>query len=212
MVALLTGAQREVRDEGTEGGRGGTRRIVLPGGKAVYLRQYMRGGMVRHLIRDRYLLRPPRPIRELVVTEHARACGCPVPSVEAVCVEDAGIFYRGWIVTSAIEPASRLAVRFPAADKSVGDRLLRTAGAAIRSLHDAGVYHVDLNCDNLLVDDVGNIVIIDFDRAYISRPNIPLSSEKGLNRFWRSLAKHCRRRSTPLSPQRRRWLERGYRG
>src|SRR5689334_24362497 len=83
-------------------GRGGARRIALRGGKVVYVRKYLRGGFVRHFVRDLYLLRPPRPVLELVATETARAAGCRVPIVHAIAIEEKGPFYRGWIVTSAI--------------------------------------------------------------------------------------------------------------
>ena len=59
MAALLSGAERDRPAEGL--GRGGARRIVLAGGKAVYCRKYLRGGFARHLTYDLFLLRPDGP-------------------------------------------------------------------------------------------------------------------------------------------------------
>jgi tRNA A-37 threonylcarbamoyl transferase component Bud32 len=212
MVALLTGPERDaVADVPGGEGRGGARRVVLPGGKAVYLRKYLRGGLPRHFVKDLFLLRPPRPLRELVVTEAARAAGCPVPTVLAVCIEDAGPCYRGWIVTEAIDGARPLIDVYLEADAAEQGRLLAEAGRAIRSLHDAGVYHVDLTGHNVLVVGEGEIRIVDFDRALVGRPNLERRARRGLDRFWRSLRKLCRLAAVELPEERRRAIEEGYR-
>lgn len=214
MVGLLTGPVRDLGRAGearteTALGRGGTRRFVLPGGKAVYVRKYLRGGFVRHFARDRYLRRPPRPIRELVITEHARAAGCPVPTVLAACVEEAGLFYRGWLVTAAIEPAVTL---FRALDEAVDEQatvvLLEAAGRSARVLHAAGIYHPDLTGDNMLVRDDGSVSVVDLDRAFVGRPDSARLAGRGLDRLWRSLVKG---QAFDTADQRR-WLELGYRG
>jgi 3-deoxy-D-manno-octulosonic acid kinase len=191
-------------------GRGGARRMVLAGGKVVFVRKYLRGGFVRHFVRDLYLLRPPRPIRELLATETARAAGCRVPIVHAVAVEENGPFYRGWIVTSAIEGGGAYIDLFAAGDEADRRTLLAAAGSAIRDLHDAGVYHPDLNGHNLLVDADGEVAIIDFDRATMAAPQNHRLGEKGRDRFWRSLKKLTGQRGLPLDDGERRWLERGY--
>jgi len=211
MVALLEAARsRTLAGEAVGNGRGGTRQIALRGGKKVFVRKYLRGGMVRHVVRDLYLLRPARPIRELLATEQARASGCLVPIVHAVGVEEVGPFYRGWIVTSAIGGArafvDALAVAAPAERQS----LLACAGEAIRALHEAGVYHVDLNGHNLLVDDRGRVAVIDFDRAVLAAEGRYRLGEQGRDRLWRSLRKLSAQGGWPLEDDERRWLERGY--
>ncbi len=104
MVALLQEVPDDAAVAGVHGGRGGARRVVLADGDVVYLRKCLRGGLVRHLVRDIYLrtLGPPRPLRELLATETARAAGCRAPTVRAACVEKAGPFYRGWVITCAV--------------------------------------------------------------------------------------------------------------
>ena len=211
MEALLTQARAGASaGEEVASGRGGARRIVLRGGKVVFLRKYLRGGMVRHFVRDLYLLRPPRPIQELVATETARAAGCRVPIVHAVAVEESGPFYRGWIVTSAVEGGRSYIDVFAAADEAARGSLLAAAGSAMRDLHDAGVYHPDLNGHNLLVDADGEVAIIDFDRAQLAPPARHRLGEKGRDRFWRSLKKLTAARGLALGDDERRWLERGY--
>lgn len=211
MTALLEAARSgQAPGDEVASGRGGARRIVLGGGKIVYLRAYRRGGLVRHFLKDRFLLRPPRPLRELAATETARAAGCRVPIVHAVAVEELGLFYRGWIVTSAIDGARAYIDVLAEADEGGRAALLKAAGTAIRALHDAGVHHVDLTGHNLLVDEDGEVAVIDFDRAVLEKPVRHHLAEKGRDRFWRSLGKLTAGRGSALAESERRWLERGY--
>jgi tRNA A-37 threonylcarbamoyl transferase component Bud32 len=213
METLLAAARSGVPG-GTalEGGRGGARKLRLPGGKQVFLRKYLRGGFPSRFITDLFLLRPERPFRELVVTESARAAGCPVPTVLAVSVEDVGPFYRGWIVTEAIEPVRPLIDVWldpaAAADRS---ELLGRVGRAIRSLHDAGVYHVDLTGHNIIVRENGEPVILDFDRGFFAPAGMARHAQRGLDRLWRSMTKLSKKAGRPLDDEARRWLDRGYR-
>jgi hypothetical protein len=211
MTTLLDAARAGTAGgEEVSSGRGGARRLILRGGKVVFIRKYLRGGLMRHFVRDLYLLRPPRPVRELMATETARAAGCRVPIVHAVAVEESGPFYRGWIVTSAIEGARAYIDVFAAADEAARGVLLAAAGSAIRNLHDAGVYHPDLNGHNLLIDADGEVAVIDFDRAVLAAPDRYRLAEKGRDRFWRSLLKLTTARGFAIGEMERRWLERGY--
>jgi len=211
MVSLLAAA-RDGRSGGEHlaSGRGTVDRVRLPGGKCVFVRKYRRGGFARYFVSDLYLIRPERPFRELVVTETARAAGCPVPTVLAVAVEDVGPCYRGWIVTEAIDDVRPLIDAWLARDNADKPELLRRVGAAIRSLHDAGVYHVDLTGHNVIVRSDGRPVILDFDRGFFGAPRDARHTQRGLDRFWRSMTKLCGRADRPLEAAQRSWLEQGY--
>lgn len=52
---------------------------------------------------------------------------------------------------------------------SFGDRLhvMYRVAAALRELHAVGIAHRDLRTDNVLVDRVGHVALVDFDRAVI---------------------------------------------
>lgn len=211
MVALLeTARSGTLAGDAVGSGRGGTVRVTLRGGKIVYVRHYLRGGAMRHVVRDLYLLRPPRPIRELMATEQARAAGCRVPIVNAVAIEETGPFYRGWIVTSAIEGARGFFDVMARADAAARGELLLQAGSTIRALNHAGVYHADLTGHNLLVDAGGRVSVIDFDRAVLAAPDNDRLGQQGLDRFWRSLTKLARQHEIGLQVSDKRWIERGY--
>jgi tRNA A-37 threonylcarbamoyl transferase component Bud32 len=212
MRAVLESA-REGKPQGEplEGGRGGTHKLVLPGGKRVFLRKYLRGGAASYLVKDLYLLRPERPFRELVVTETARAAGCPVPTVLAVSVEEVGLFYRGWIVTEAIDNARSMIATWFDSDVESRRELMQRVGAAIRLLHDAGVYHVDLTGHNIIIRADGSPVILDFDRGFFAPPATARFVDRGLDRLWRSMHKLSAAAGRALAEGERRWLEQGYR-
>lgn len=212
MVALLTGPERDQPTEpSVHGGRGWARRVVLPGGTVVFLRKYLRGGLPRLLVRDIFILRPERPIRELVVTEAARAAGCPVPHVLAVAVEESVIGYRGWIVTEALEGVRPLIEVYAERDERGRVALMKEVGAAMHQLHSAGIYHVDLTGYNVLVDASDRILFVDFDRSFQGPPNMGRWVRAGRHRFWRSMSKLTTARKVAFPAASIEWLAEGYR-
>jgi 3-deoxy-D-manno-octulosonic acid kinase len=212
MVALLAGPERDRPAEPpVHGGRGWARRVVLPGGTAVFIRKYLRGGFPRFLVRDVFILRPERPIRELIVTEAARAAGCPVPHVLAVAIEEAVIGYRGWIVTEALEGVRPLIDVYAERDERGRVTLMKEVGTAIRKLHAAGIYHVDLTGYNVLVGASDRIMFVDFDRSFQAPPDSGRWARAGRHRFWRSMAKLTAARGVALPATSIEWLAEGYR-
>ncbi|RMD82435.1 MAG: hypothetical protein D6815_09230 [Candidatus Dadabacteria bacterium] len=185
--------------EAVEGGRGGTVRVALSDGRRAYLRKCLRGGAVRHLVRDLYCGRPERPLREMWVTRRARSAGCLVPEILAVAIEYLGFCYRGWVLSEAIDGARALVDALAAAGPQEQLRLLARVSAAVAALHEAGVYHVDLTGHNVLVAQDGQIWLIDFDRARVGAPNSPRAIRRGRRRLWRSLVKLASARGMRLA-------------
>ena len=173
-------------------GRGGAWRVELPGGLRAVVRLYRRGGLVARVVRDTYVGPRPRPLHELVVTVEARRRGVPAPEVLGARVEG-GLIYRGALVTAEMPHARTLfeALRDASGDAARG-ALAARAGRAVARLHDAGVYHADLNLTNLLVGPVASddVVVVDFDRARVrDRPLGRRARRRNLARLARSLAK-----------------------
>jgi len=174
-------------------GRGGLVRFPYPGGAGL-IRHYYRGGLIRHFLRDRYLLRNPA-VRELRLHIRIRDLGLPVPEPLGICWERRGPCYRAWFATREL-PADNLLACLKDAPEDTARALLARCGPIIRNMHDAGVYHADLQVRNILIArDGAAIYLIDFDKARLGPALPPLKRAQNLYRLRRSMLK------TSLFPQ-----------
>lgn len=166
---------------GARGGRGG---IVRSGGMVA--RHCRRGGLVRFLLRDRYLGNRPR--REFEIHRRAWAAGLPVPEPLGVCWERRGLFCRGALATRALDAVELLdALR---EDPGRAADFLAAGGRAVRRMHEAGIWHADLQARNVLVNG-DTAYLIDFDRGRrLPAPGRHCWRAMNLYRFRRSLEKH----------------------
>jgi Lipopolysaccharide kinase (Kdo/WaaP) family len=179
------------------GGRGATRVVALAAGGRAFVRRYVHGGLLGTLLRDLYWQRPPRPLRELVATEAARAAGVVAPEVLAAAAlpgvgRSAGWLYRGLLVTRALEGRRALGEALRAASEAERSAWIGCAVRAIRRLHAAGIHHPDLNVANVLVAAAADApaALIDFDRASVRpRPLDALHTALACRRLARSIAK-----------------------
>ncbi len=177
------------------------------------LRRYRRGGLIGKVLVDRYLF-SSRPFRELAVLALARSRNVPVPEVIGASSARAGfLWYRGRIVTRLIEGSVTLPV-FIGRNRGDTNRLaaiLKRAGAVIRLMHDAGIDHADLNMNNILVDKMGAVYIIDFDKATAHRELGQRGRIRNLKRLLRSLRK-LKSAGQPLEDSDFSLIIRGYAG
>lgn len=183
-------------------GRAKLRTVRLRNGDTVLLRQYRHGGAFRRLTGGTFFTWPPRPFRELIITEELRRRGIPTVEVYGACVEPVwGPFYRGWLATRAIPGAQDLwaALQTGFVRDAGEEGCLRAVARSVRALHREGVYHADLNLKNILVRlENGSVTgyIIDFDKAKLFPGSLPRRlAQKNLDRLLRSVCK--------LDPERR---------
>jgi 3-deoxy-D-manno-octulosonic acid kinase len=175
----------------TPGGRGGAL-FVENAGQAWVLRHYHRGGFVARFNADRYLWtgeQRTRPFREWQLLAELHAAGLPVPAPVAARYVRHGLTYSGDLITERIsdaQPVSALLARAP-----LPAATWRAIGACVRRLHDAAVWHADLNAHNILIGSDGSVSLIDFDRARRRGPGGGWR-EANLARLERSLHKICR--------------------
>jgi len=169
-------------------GRGGAWRIEASYGPCV-LRQYLRGGWMAHLTRDKHLWRGTGKVRSFAEYRLLRTLQdkrLPVPTPIAACYLRKGLTYRAWILLAELMDVQSLA---ECAGRTPEDQALWTrTGELIARFHRAGLDHADLNAHNILFDAKHTGWLIDFDR---SRLRIPETTwrQRNLDRLARSLRK-----------------------
>ena len=152
------------------------------------LRHYRRGGLVGKLFHDHYLGVNPghsRAWREWHLLAALYAQGLPVPRpVAARVVTGLGV-YGADLITERIADACTLADRLKKSPQP--EAVWLAVGRCIRQFHDAGVFHADLNSNNILFDGQGKVFLIDFDRGCFRAPGS--WQQRNLARLQRSLKK-----------------------
>lgn len=166
------------------GGRGALRRFMSDAGPGV-VREYKRGGIIRHFLDGVYLTN--RPMHEFRVHQQARARGVSVPEVLGVICRRHGVWYSGAFATRYIDGENLLAVLKK--DSEGTSSALTEAARATRKMHDAGVCHADLQLLNLLWDG-SRAYILDLDNAIVLDRVSPRRRESNMRRLKRSFEKH----------------------
>jgi 3-deoxy-D-manno-octulosonic acid kinase len=214
--AACPGADREAPPVPV-GGRGSVRVFDTSAGTVV-LRQYLRGGMARHVSRDRYLwigAERTRGFRELRILAMLLDRGLDVPAPVAARYWRHGLAYRASLLMRWIPHTRTLAEVL----RGGGDPLpvLTATMDAIARLHARGVWHADLNASNVLADADGRVWLIDFDRAQAGvadrarlagnldrllrslRKLLPGEALAAVEREWQALRRHYDARMAALS-------------
>ena len=171
-----------------DGGRGGSFLIYLQEQPFV-LHQYLRGGMLARVLYDQYVwtgTSQTRPFLEMQVVNHALDNGLPVPQMVAYQVKKSGLFYRAVSISRYIENRGSLAARITGEPLPLEQWF--QLGVLIKKMHACSIDHADLNANNILVSDVSNFYLIDFDKATI-KINGDDWKRSNLNRLKRSLLK-----------------------
>ena len=167
----------------------GTTFFVQHQGRDFVLRHYQRGGLVAKISHEKYFwlgLRFTRPWKEWVLLEKMLDKGLPVPCPAAINVKRKGFSYTANIMMHRIPNARTLMHILMAEELAEGHWI--SIGSVIRRFHEEGIYHADLNANNIMLDDGGRCFLIDFDRCEIRKPKLKWQKEN-LLRLKRSLNK-----------------------
>jgi len=153
------------------------------------LRHYWRGGLIGKLLSDQYLyfgLKQTRVYKEFTLMIRLIELGLNVPTPIAAKVTTHGLIYRGDIITEAVTGAK--SVLDILITRPLNQSELKAIAVTLSEFHNHGVYHADLNINNILFDDTGKVFIIDFDRGEIKQPHASWQTEN-IKRLARSFAK-----------------------
>ncbi|MCB5362147.1 3-deoxy-D-manno-octulosonic acid kinase [Pusillimonas sp. CC-YST705] len=140
------------------GGRQAAWFVAGPFGEGV-LRHYRRGGLVAKVLKEHYFwlgAGRTRSFQEFAIMDWMHARALPVPGVIAAACWRQGLVYRAAIIVQRLLDVTPVAKKLAHAD---------AVAQAVRAMHDAGVWHADLNAFNILLDKSGKAWLIDFDRA-----------------------------------------------
>ena len=177
-------------------GREQLRCLRLADGERALVRSYRHGGIFRAVTKGIFFTWPPRPLRELAISEELHHRGVPTVEPCGACVEPLwGPFYRGWFITRELTGARDLWESVSGSLMLGFDNaaILRAAADGVRLLHREGVYHGDLNLKNILIrrENKGlKSYIIDFDKATLFLGRLPESiAQRNLKRLRRSARK-----------------------
>ncbi len=171
---------------GKESGRG-TTWFVKHQNHELVLRHYLRGGLVSKLNRDRYFFKrwqSCRCISEFDILLQLRNEGFPVPRPIAAQVIRHNLRYRADIIIERIAGAQDLLHILKAPQN---DAFYQQLAESISRFHLRGLFHADLNIQNILFDQE-QFWLIDFDRAKLLPPQTNWQN-KTLKRLKRSFEK-----------------------
>jgi serine/threonine protein kinase len=177
-------------------GRTRLKSLRLSDGETALIRPYHHGGAFRSYTGTWFFTWPPRPFRELVITEELRRRGIRTVEVYAAGVS-CGIvpFYRGWLVVRELADSQDLwtALQSGFLQRVGRPAVLRAVAQSLRAMHREGVYHGDLNLRNILVRAEADSVVsylIDFDKTKLFLGTLPAQLvTRNLDRLQRSALK-----------------------
>lgn len=129
------------------------------------LRHYHRGGLAAKIINDQFLwtgINRARAVAEFQLSEWMYDQGLPIPEPLGARVQKYGIYYTCDLITR-LHPNSKTLAQLMT--DTTDENIWRATGNAIRKIHQFNVWHSDLNANNILIDNHGQVKIIDFDRC-----------------------------------------------
>lgn len=155
------------------------------------MRHYYRGGLIGKLLTDWFWHQPiaqSRAMAEFSMLRQMRALDLPVPTPIAARYHKRMLGYSADILIARI--AETLDLFAYLQRQALSAEQWQQLGQLIAKFHQAGVYHSDLNCHNILFDNQ-QFWLIDFDKCGWSTQ--PVHHQEMLDRLLRSFEKEQRK-------------------
>jgi 3-deoxy-D-manno-octulosonic acid kinase len=170
-------------------GRTSASRLQLDGVGSVVIKHYRRGGLLRHLVKRRYLnFGKTRSQQEFELLNAAGALGVNVPQPVAYA-HKGRLFYQAWLITRAIGESMSLA-RLSLQDEAQTRRAVPLIAEQIGLLIQNHILHVDLHPGNVVVDGRGRVYLLDFDKGRFYRGSRKKLRCRYSARWQRAIVKH----------------------
>ncbi|MBA58552.1 MAG: 3-deoxy-D-manno-octulosonic acid kinase [Gammaproteobacteria bacterium] len=166
----------------------GTVLLFRHGSMELVHKSYRRGGLAGKIVSDKYLwtgLNKTRSFKEFFALKNMREEDLPVPRPIAARVIRHIYYYRAELITEKIDNANTLGEHLEKG--TITTEIAKDTGTAIRSFHNHGFKHPDLNVENIVITNGGKIFLLDFDKAKPRKKKIQDSSD--INRLRRSITK-----------------------
>ena len=158
-------------------------------GKDCLVRWFYHGGVLRNVLKGRYIGSPARAVEELKLLTVLKEMGLPVVTPLFALTEGRAIGYRQAIATKRLDNAQDLAIL-----ESISEHHLTSLVELLERFFDAGLYHPDLNIKNVLFRaDSSEFFLLDFDRAVLLQGQLaPVERKRIYGRLFRSFDKSGR--------------------
>jgi tRNA A-37 threonylcarbamoyl transferase component Bud32 len=120
--------------------------------------------------------------------KRVQALGINVPEPVAYAFQGR-FFYKAWLITKEIEGPERLS-DIARKDEPYGLDLTAGVTRMVAQLIEHGIRHVDLHPGNVLVDRLGKVFFVDFDKARFCSIDRHKLTRAYINRWSRAVEKH----------------------
>jgi tRNA A-37 threonylcarbamoyl transferase component Bud32 len=171
------------------GGRTALSFKEMNGFGSIAIKSYIRGGWIQYLSKRRYLkLGKSRAQIEFEMLQFVRDIGINAP--EPIAYAHYGrIFYQAWLVSRAIKHPVSLAV-LSLKDEENALQAMASVIGQIKLLIQNDILHVDLHPGNIVVDERGEIYLVDFDKGRVHHGSREKLKNRYLTRWQRAVVKH----------------------
>ncbi len=170
-------------------GRTAITRCEVDGIGPVVIKQYRRGGLIRHFIKRRYFkFGKTRAQREFELLQIVATLGLNVP--EPIAYAHRGrLLYLAWLITREIHQPVSL-VRLSLQDEKKTGTAMESVVEQMSALIQNDILHVDLHPGNVVLDAAGKVYLLDFDKGIFYRGNRQRLKSQYLIRWQRAVTKH----------------------
>ena len=171
------------------GGRTSVTLAQLDGIGAVVIKSYRRGGLMRHIVKQRYFkFGKTRAQQEFELLHTVINLGLNVPDPLAYA-QRGRLLYQAWLITREIYQPLTL-VSLSLQDENKARQAMESVIEQVSMLIENRILHVDLHPGNVVVGPKDRVFLVDFDRGRVYHGNRQKLKNRYITRWQRAADKH----------------------